>query len=128
MPLTATIIFTFLAHAAILVLFPYGGGMSLPFAFVSSLLWTGFFIFMRQATRTFRRSNAVFFDTAALLVMALAGLGLMPQKDGVPPLYKLIRGQYPDGPQVYAGLARFGIKVPSLLPPEKEKAEEEIRL
>ncbi|HOI42430.1 MAG TPA: hypothetical protein PK523_05735 [Elusimicrobiales bacterium] len=102
--------------------------MSLPFAFVSSLLWTGFFIFMRQATRTFRRSNAVFFDTAALLVMALAGLGLMPQKDGVAPLYKLIRGQYPDGRQVYTGLARFGIKVPSLLPPETEKAEEEIRL
>jgi hypothetical protein len=127
MPLSATVTLVFLAHAALLVLFPYGGTMSTPFAFISSLLWTGFFMFMRQATRTFRRSNAVFFDVAALLVMALAGLGLMPQKDGVAPLYKLIRGQYPDARQVYTGLARFGVKVPSLLQPGTEKAGEEIR-
>ncbi|MDQ7774124.1 MAG: hypothetical protein RDU13_11465 [Elusimicrobiales bacterium] len=127
MPLTSNLTIVFLAHAALLVFFPYGGRMAFPFAAISLILWTGFFIFIRQATVNFRRSNAVFIELTAILAMAVAGLALMPQKDGVAPLYKLIRGQYPDGRQVYAGLARFGIKVPSLLPPEKEKIEEEIR-
>lgn len=127
MPLTANLTTAFLAHAALLVLFPYGGKMAFPFAVISFILWTGFFIFIRQATLNFRRSNAVFIELTAILVMALAGLGLMPQKDGVAPLYKLIRGQYPDGGQVYVGLSQLGIEVPSLRPPEKEKVEEEIR-
>lgn len=127
MPLTSNLTIAFLAHAALLVFFPYGGKMAFPFTVISFILWTGFFIFIRQATINFKRSNAVFVELSAILMMALAGLGLMPQKDGVAPLYKLIRGDYPDGRQVYTGLAQFGIKVPSLLPPEKEQVEEEIR-
>ncbi len=127
MPLTSNLVIAFLAHVALLVLFPYGGKMAFPFAVISFIMWTGFFIFIRQATVNFRRSNAVFIDLTAILVMALAGLGLMPQKDGVSPLYKLIWGQYPDGCQVYVGLSRLGIEAPSLCPPEKEKVEEEIR-
>lgn len=127
MPLASNITIAALIHAALLVLFPYGGKMQFPFAAISLILWTGFFIFMRQATRSFRRSNAVFFDITSLLVLALACLGLMPQRDATAPIYKLIRGQYPDGRQIYTGLARFGIEIPSLLPPEKEQVEEEIR-
>ncbi|HBE87972.1 MAG TPA: hypothetical protein DDW67_02400 [Elusimicrobia bacterium] len=127
MPLTSNLVIVFLAHAALLIFFPYGGKMAFPFAVISFILWTGFFIFIRQATVNFKRSNAVFVELSAILMMALAGLGLMPQKDGVAPLYKLVRGQHPDGRQIYVGLAQFGIKVPSLLPPEKGKVEEEIR-
>ncbi|KAF0124491.1 MAG: hypothetical protein FD189_2382 [Elusimicrobia bacterium] len=127
MPLTSNLIIAFLTHAALLVFFPYGGKMAFPFTVISFILWTGFFIFIRPATINFKRSNAVFIELTAVFMMALAGLGLMPQTDGVAPLYKLIRGEYPDGRQVYVGLAQFGIKLPSLLPPEKPQVEEEIR-
>ncbi len=118
---TGFIMLAFLVQAAVFVCFPDSGKLGAAFTFISLLIWSAFAILLGNAVANFKTSDKAGVLCAYALACALAALSLLPQKNGVSPLYKLADGYVPAKTDIYKGLLRLGVDYPPLLPPKKEE-------
>jgi len=120
-PISALILIAGAVHLAAFISYPHSGRFGQPFSFVSMLLWTGFSVFIARVTENYDRAGKAAFAALFALACAFSVLALLPQKDGRPALKKFLSGNYPVKADLYIGLLRLGVEVPSLAPPKKEE-------
>ena len=110
-----------LVHLAVFVCYPQSGRMGPTFTFVSLLIWSAFALLLANAVSGLKTSDKAGVLAVYTAACALAALSLLPQKDGVSPLSRLMDGRTPAKTDIYVGLLRLGIDYPALLPPKKEE-------
>ena len=120
--ITGFITLAFCVHAAAFICYPHSGMLGSTFTFVSLLIWTAFGILLGHPVANLKTSDKAGVLAVFAVACAIGALSLMPQTDGVSPLYKLADGRIPTRIEVYTGLLRLGINYPALLPPKKEEA------
>ena len=112
MALIFKILFTALLHLIFFLCYPETGPNGSLYLMVSMLAWSGFLIVISANLRFIKFISGMvglLFNLAFFALMLAAIAFTMPQRDRVPVLEKIQKGQFPDRASLNTGLIKMGV-------------------